>query len=227
MPEGLTFESRGDGNCTSMKPANSSGVRPILSRLSTAFALLLFPHLSAWAAEPVKIFFENPAPPGNYSEEKPDFLYFKDITITRKEKLELHFDVTLCGKIAAQTDNKVTFYFGFDIDADQTTGTSSLTFPDFGQDIGIFFVKKRGSSRFEDSAGTLVYQGKKLTFKIGQAKVRGDKIEFDVRSELFGNFPRFRVFAQSEQEFFERELKVKDQDVDQIPRGGAILVPSE
>ena len=197
-----------------------------VARLLMAIVLTVSPGVWAATAEPPKTFFENPVPPGSYSDEKPDFLFFKNITITRKEKQELHFDITLCGKLAAKRDNKVIFYFGFDIDADPSTGSKSLTIPDFGQDIGIWFVKEKGLNRFVESAGSVVTRGKTLTFKISQTKVSGDKIEFDVRSELFGIFPQFRMFVQSEQDFYKRELKTNSVDVDQIPRKGVLLVSS-
>jgi hypothetical protein len=210
-----------------MKSKRFSFLNIPFSPVSTVLALLAFSICSSPAGEPGRVFFENPAPAGAFSEEKPAFLYFKDITVIRKEKLELRFDVTLRGKIPANLDTKVVYYFGFDIDADPATGSSALGSSNFGQDIGVWFVKEQKSSRFEEMVGSLLYHGKNQTLKVTQAKVKGDKIEFDVRSELFGFFPTLKVFGDSEQTFFKRGLKTNSVQVNQIPTKGTLAVPSE
>ncbi len=198
-----------------------------LPAVCAALGLLAFSICSSSAGEPSRVFFENPMPPHAFSEEKPDFMFFKDITVTRKERLELRFEVTLRGKIPVNHDPKVAYYFGFDIDSDPSTGSAALTSSNFGQDIGVWFVKEYKSSRFQEFSGSILYHGKTQTLKVTQAKVKGDRIEFDVRSELFGFFPTLKVFGDSEQTFFKKGLKTNSVQVNQIPTKGTLTVPSE
>jgi hypothetical protein len=210
-----------------MKLTKRPLLRSACAFLLAALTLPVVTSFGALTAEPAKTHFENPVPSGAYSKEKPEFLFFKDITVTRKEKQELRFDVTLGGKIPTNLANEVTFYFGFDIDSDPATGGNAITRPGFGQDMGIWFVRKKGSPRFEESTPSVVFRGKTYTLRANQVKIRGDKIEFDVRGELFDLFPKFRLFVRSKQVSYERGLETASVDVDSIPRHGILDIASQ
>ena len=213
--------------CFSMKLTTFPLLKSACAFLLAVLTLPVVTAFGALGSEPAKTHFENPVPSGAYSKEKPEYLFFKDITVTRKEKQELRFDVTLNGKIPTNLANEVTFYFGFDIDSDPATGGNAITCPGFGQDMGIWFVRKKGSPRFEESTPSVVFRAKTYTLKASQVKIRGNKIEFDVRGELFDLFPKFRLFVRSKQVSYERGLETASVDIDSIPRHGVLDIASQ
>lgn len=182
--------------------------------MKQAVFLILLCLLSAWAIGQVA-HFENPPPTAGFTEDRPDFLYFKDATITKKGKYSFDYDITLYGKIPNNLDDKVTFYIGFDIDNDKSTGGAGIN-SNFGQDIGVFIYKDANTNRFQESSNKLLYRGKMHELKVTGLKVNDDKISFSLRCELFGYNDAFKVFFHSNIAKYERGVRTSATDVSTI-----------
>ncbi len=159
-----------------------------------------------------------------FSEEKPDFLTIKETTVIRNQKQELTFEVKLNGEIPSRTDEKIRFYIGFDIDNDKATGSVSTTSPEFGQDLGIWFIREPKSSQFKEYTGEVRYKGVNRDLKIGLVRIQGDTVRFKVRSDLFSLFPSLKVFVSASQTFYEKGRETQEIEVSQ---SGSFLVPTE
>lgn len=152
-----------------------------------------------------------------YSVDRPDYLHFKEVTLTREGTQRLKFDITLQGKMPASLKNEVSFYIGFDIDCDPSTGGVDLNHRGFGQDIGIFIVHKQNDTRFHASSNTVEYKGRKREITISGLKVSGDKMEVELRSELFSQFDTFKFFLSVSQIHFEQGKQISDTQVHTTP----------
>jgi len=132
-----------------------------------------------------------------FSEDRPDYLHFKEVVVTREGAQRLKFDITLQGKMPVNPKEAVAFYIGFDIDSDPSTGGSGVNVANFGQDIGVFIFQNRGENRFRSESNSTEFKGRKREIAISQLKVRDDKIVVDVRSELFSQFDTFKFFLSA------------------------------
>jgi len=195
----------------------------LLSIVACLSALIGFSKLNAQT-----VHLENPAV-ANYTDEKPDYLYFKDLTLTRKTKNGFEVEITLAGKIPSNMKDKIVYYIGFDIDNNASTGSAATTAPNFGQDIGVWIVKDKGTNRFQEETGSMVYHGKKVDITVTGLRVSDDKISFKMRSELFGAFDSFKFFGSANRTIYSGngELVTSNVEVDQIPRKGTALFKDE
>jgi hypothetical protein len=131
------------------------------------------------------------------SEQRPDYLHFKEVKITREGKQRLSFDITLQGEMPKNPKDSVSIYFGFDIDEDPATGSVAAHAPGFGQDVGFYIYQNQGDTRFLVHSNSVMYKGKLREIDVSGLKVRGDKIEVKVRSELFSFFDSFKFFLSA------------------------------
>ncbi len=165
-------------------------------------------------AKPSIVVKGNP-PKGGYSEQRPDYLHFKEVKVTREGKQRLSFDITLQGELPANPKESVSFYFGFDIDKDASTGGSSD--PNFGQDVGFFIYQNQGNSKFIVYSNSVEFKGRNREIDINGLKVKGNKIEVKVRSELFSFFDSFKFFLAAKQRVYESGKRVNETDVNTTP----------
>jgi hypothetical protein len=202
---------------TSFSSTKTSPARLLASAGKFALAcVLLMTSLSGHAEEaPVSAYVEVKPPAGAFTPEKPDYLYFKDVKVTRNQKMELTFEVTLRGKIPTRTDEKIRFYVGFDIDSDATTGGTSVNNSDFGQDIGIWFFRDPKSSQFSEYTGDIIYKGISRDLRLTQVRIQGNTIKFKVRSDLFSLFPSMKVFLSAEHTFYDHGRQTQSVEVSQ------------
>jgi hypothetical protein len=180
--------------------------------------LFLMP-LESGLAEEAKpsIVVQGKVPQGGYSEQRPDYMHFKEVKVTREGKQRLSFEITLQGKLPANPKESISYYFGFDIDQDAATGSVSANAPNFGQDIGFFVFQNQGDSKFVVSSNSAEYKGRLREIDVSGLKAKGDKIEVKVRSELFSFFDSFKFFLSASQRIFENGKKVNETQVDTTP----------
>jgi hypothetical protein len=165
-------------------------------------------------------------PPSQTSVEKPAYLHFKDAVITRLTKTKYQFDVTLQAKIERHTRDQIIFYVGFDIDDNAATGETAAASPNFGRDIGVFIIKPAGSNKFDAATNQAEVLGKLEEMKPSNAKVSGDKLTFELRSNLFADYDRFKFFLSSQLVRYDRGQKVGDVQVDTLSSKGAVTFPA-
>lgn len=198
----------------------------MIARILPALFVFGFAGL-VFAEDTTSVTATNP-PKTDFTPERPAYLYFKEGTLTRDGKMKINVDITLDGEIPnALNDRKVVYSFTFDVDNNGATGTKFITFPGFGSDITFDLVKEEKETKFFPNSGTLVYKGKKVDIKVSKLKVSGDKITCQLSSELFGAYDSLRMYAMSNQEFFERGLSKGNDNVDQFPRKGALTLGRE
>lgn len=185
------------------------------------FAALGILIASAFPSFSQSVTLEDSSTP-QFSEEKPDYLHFKKVVVTREGKNKYNFDITLKGKIKSNTKDKIYYYVGFDIDDDAATGTTAAHSPKFGQDIWIFITKPVGTNRFEENSSSVMFRGKVQELKLSGLKMNDDKINFDLRSELFGFNDKFKFFVSATRLGYERDKVVSDQQVDVLSSNGPV-----
>lgn len=201
---------------SSTKSTPARPAAPIVKSALIGLGLLLMAGQLGRAEDvPVSAYVEVNPPAGACSPEKPEYLYFKDVRVTRNQKMELTFEATLRGKIPTRTDEKIQFYVGFDIDSNASTGGSSVNNPTFGQDIGIWFVRDAKTSQFKEYTGDVNYKGITRELRLTQVRIQGDTIKFKVRSDLFSLFPSMKIFLSSEHTFYDRGQKTQSVEVSQ------------
>lgn len=190
--------------------------------LSLALAMTFASHAPA-ADAPVQV-IQPGRPAGAFTAEKPAYLTIKETSVIRSQKQELTFDIKLHGDIPTRTSEKVKYYIGFDIDNDKSTGSAATTSPDFGQDIGIWFIREPKVSHFKEYAGDVRYKGINRDLQIGTVRIQGDTIRFKVRSDLFSLSPSLKVFVSASHTSFEKGRETQEVEVSQ---SGVFVVPSE
>ena len=156
-------------------------------------------------------------PKGAYSEQQPDYLHFKEVKITREGKQRLSFDITLQGELPKNPKESVSFYFGFDIDQDASTGSVAAHAPGFGQDVGFFIYQNQGDSKFIVYSNAVDYKGRMRSIDVSGLKVRDNKIEVKVRSDLFSLFDSFKFFLSASQTIYSNGKKVSETQVNTTP----------
>jgi hypothetical protein len=164
-------------------------------------------------------------PASQTSEEKPAYLHFKEAVVTRLTKTKYQFDVTLQAKIERNTRDQIIFYAGFDIDDSAATGSAAAASPSFGQDIGVFIIKPPGSNKFDAGTNYANVFGKREEMKPSHVKVSGDKLSFELRSDLFADHDRFKFFLSSQLIRYDKGQKVADIQVDTLSSNGAVTFP--
>ncbi len=190
--------------------------------LSLALAATVASHAPA-AEDPIQV-TQPGKPAGAFTEEKPAYLTIKETSVIRSQKQELTFDIKLHGEIPSRTSEQVKYYIGFDIDNDKSTGSAATTSPDFGQDIGIWFIREPKLGHFKEYAGDVRYKGVKRDLQIGMVRIQGDTIHFKVRSDLFSLSPSLKVFVSASHTSFEKGRETQEVEVSQ---SGIFVVPSE
>lgn len=156
-------------------------------------------------------------PAEGYSEQRPKYLYFKEVKIAREGKHRLSFDITLQDELPKNPKESVSFYFGFDIDSDASTGGVAARSPNFGQDVGFFIYQNQGDDKFIVSSNAVEYKGRLREIDVSGLKVKGNKIEVKVRSELFSFFDTFKFFVSATQRIFENGKRVNETQVHTTP----------
>lgn len=183
----------------------------------TTFCLPAFAELGGTgAAKKTVVVAGSPAGQG-YSEDRPDYLHFKEVAVTREGAQRLKFDITLQGKIPVNLKDAVQYYIGFDIDSDPSTGGNAVTVSNFGQDIGVFISQGLGDIRFHCDSNSVEYKGRKRDIVISGLKVKDDKIVVEVRSELFSQFESFKFFLSASHTRYDRGKKLSDIQVNTTP----------
>lgn len=193
--------------------------------LLTALAGLSLSLLSLEAADRMPTIVTNPEAPAP-TEIKPIYCYFKEGTITRKSKTKVEFDITLAGDVpnTFDRDTVVHYWVAFDIDANPQTGSASISFPGFGQDIGCHISKARGTARFTSTDGEATIKGKKETITLSKLKVDGNKLSFELTSPIFGDYPQTKALLMAGTSRFENGVESSSVTADQLPRGGAFTI---
>lgn len=156
-------------------------------------------------------------PEGAFSDQRPDYLHIKEVVITRTGAQRLQFEVTMLGEIPKNPKESVSIYFGFDIDQDPSTGGVAAHSPNFGQDLGFSIYQNQGDTHFQIASNSVEFKGRSREIKVSGLKVRGDKIEVDVRSELFSMFDSFKFFVSASQRIFEKGKQVSSTQVSTSP----------
>jgi len=156
-------------------------------------------------------------PDGPFTEQKPGFLHFREVIITRESSQRLKFDITLAEDIPNDLKDSVSFYFGFDIDNDASTGTVFTTVPNAGFDMGFHIYRTKGMGLFKSWSNAANLKGRSRDIDISGLKVKGNKIELMARSELFRMYDSFKFYMVSNIDFYEKGKKVNEVDVDSIP----------
>lgn len=118
---------------------------------------------------------------------------------------------------AANPKESISYYFGFDIDQDAATGAVSANSPNFGQDVGFFIYQNQGDSKFVVSSNSVEFKGRQREIDISGLKVKGDKIEVKVRSELFSFFDSFKFFLSATQRIYDNGKLVNETQVNTTP----------
>ncbi|MCX6971691.1 MAG: hypothetical protein NTV93_16260 [Verrucomicrobia bacterium] len=152
-----------------------------------------------------------------FSEDRPDYLHFKEVVVTREGAQRLKFDIKLQGKIPTNLKDAVQYYIGFDIDSDPATGGNAVTVSNFGQDIGVFISQGLGDVRFHCDSNSVEYKGRKRDIVISGLKVKDDKIVVEVRSELFSQFESFKFFLSASHTRYDHGKKLSDIQVSTTP----------
>lgn len=193
--------------------------------LAASLALSVLP---ARAAEGTPVVVTNPPAPAA-TEDKPDYLYFKEGLITRKSKTTLDFDITLAAEIPANfdRDRTVTFWVKFDVDNDASTGRAAITFPSFGKDVVCRIYKPRGTNRWQTDSGTMVLKGRKETVDLTKVKVNGNKLTFQASSQAFSGRPEMRALMSSCTSQYDDGEETSANTTDQLPRGGAFTIKGD
>ena len=153
------------------------------------------------------------SPKGEFSEQRPDYLHIKEVTVTREGKQRLNFVVTLMGDVPSNPKESISFYFGFDIDSDSATGHIAANSPNFGQDVGFYIYQNQGDSRFKSWSNDVLFKGREREITVSNFKVRGNTVEVSVRSELFSMFDSFKFFVSTKQRIFERGKLINETQV--------------
>lgn len=180
-------------------------------RVLTISLLLLFTQLGVFAQSVKLIGTET-----SFSESRPDYLHFKDVTLTRESKTSYQVEATLAASLPNSfKQDEVSFYVGFDIDNSTSTGDVGSA-PQFGQDIGVAIIKRFGTNRFVAEEGMATIKGRKESVKITNLKMNGDKIYFDLRSSLFGDHDTFKFFICSRAVFMENGVRTSSIQVDTL-----------
>lgn len=154
---------------------------------------------------------------GPFSEQKPDFLHFREVVVTRESPQRLKFDITLSGDIPSTLKDNISFYFGFDIDNNDSTGTVFVHVPNAGFDMGFSIYRAKNTGLFKIQTYAADVKGRKRDIDVSGLKVRGNKIELMARSELFRMYDSLKFYINSSVEYFDKGKKVNEVDVDGIP----------
>lgn len=190
-----------------------------------AIAGLALTALSLHAEDRTPTIVTNPPAPAP-TELKPIYCYFKEGIITRKSKNKVEFDITLAGEIPNNIDRDLflTYSIQLDIDANASTGTASISYPGFGEDIGLRIYKPRGTNRFTAEDATAMVNGKKETMTISKVKADGNKLSFELTSSLFGDFPQSKALLMASITKYENGQESASVTADQLPRGGSFTI---
>ena len=157
-------------------------------------ALLLFAVVSTAFAEEGRVTIEPPAPV-SYSEDSPDYIFFKKIVITRKSKSTCDIDITLQGEIPVNTGSQYLVYFDF---SDLSVKRPKLVRGDFSSDMWINIFRGPLDSEFEVIVhGIEEVTGRTLTLDVGPVRPRGNEINFSVRSPIFAKDMPTKVIFKS------------------------------
>lgn len=190
-----------------------------------ALAGLALTTLSLHAEDRTPTIVTNPPAPAP-TELKPIYCYFKEGIITRKSKNKVEFDITLAGDIPNNLDRDmfITYSIQFDIDANASTGTASISYPGFGEDIGLRIYKPRGTNRFTAEDTTAMVNGKRQPMTISKVKVDGNKLTFELTSPLFGDYPQSKALLMASISKYENGQESASVTADQLPRGGSFII---
>lgn len=132
-------------------------------------------------------------PKGGYTETKPDYLYFKEITAKRKSTKEITFTYVLQGKYPEKFPEGVgaRYKVYFDIDG-YDTKDSELTRGDFAEDIQVDVYQNPNHIKPRIFSQDRGYRAKDWSMVVTDLEIKGDKIELTVQSKLFAE-PNLRV----------------------------------
>ncbi|MFZ4775757.1 MAG: hypothetical protein ACOYM3_10355 [Terrimicrobiaceae bacterium] len=175
------------------------------------------PARAELATEKKTLVVEAPATTSSYSKDRPDYLHFKEVVVTREGAQRLKFEITLRGNLPANPKENVSFYIGFDIDSDPLTGGATADKLAFGQDIGVFIFQNSTDSRFRTESNGVEFKGRRREITISGLKVKDDKIVVELRSELFSAFETFKFFVSASQARFEDGKRINSIQVHTTP----------
>lgn len=156
-------------------------------RLASIAALNLALLATSAMAEPWIKKYDPPA--AGYSDTKPAYAYFKEITVTRKSSRDLDFDITLQGPVAKNLPKNygINYYVYFDL-TDYELKSAKNGSGDFQNDnwVQIFLEPNATSSKnFKTFTRDLNYRSKVWTFDVSDLHVLDNKVSFSVKSNLF------------------------------------------
>jgi hypothetical protein len=156
-------------------------------------------------------------PDGPFTEQKPDYLHYREVVVTRTSSQSIKFDITLAGEIPTNLKESIGFYFGFDVDNDNSTGTVFSTGSNAGYDTGFSVYRMKNMSTFKAKSLSKTFKGRVREIDVTGLKVRGNKLELIARSELFRMFDSLRFYMVSQVDFYDKGQLVNQVDVDFIP----------
>jgi hypothetical protein len=155
--------------------------------------------------------FEQPSPSYAYDAVKPDYLHFKEVTVTRNTKYSLDFDFQLQGKLPSRfpKGEGARFKVYFDLDNLATDYIEKKLPPDFASDLIISVFQNPNTTRFDSWVGIVQIRSKLHEIKITKLKANDDRISFSARCQLFGEVTGLR-FAVSTGLLDAKSGKTKD-----------------
>lgn len=140
--------------------------------------------LGAGAAFAETITFDPPAE--GFSEAKPAYLHFKEITAERKSSKEIVFTYVLYGSLPEEPPANlgIRYRVYFDVDG-MTTESAQFKRGDFIEDIRVTFYRKPNVRDFRIFSEDWEFQGKDWSMQVVKNEMNGDTIRFTLRSKLF------------------------------------------
>lgn len=191
--------------------------------------------LSCVNARAQSLKLEQPAPSYVFSAEKPGYLHFKEVTVTRNTKYSLDFDFVLQEPLPNRLPKGegVRYKVYFDLNEVVASYIEKKISPDFASDLIISIFKNPESSRYDSWVGLLQVGNTVHEIKVTKLKVDGDRVSFSARCKLFGEVEglRFAVstgLLRGKDGQAKSDSGVQDSKVFDVPfKGDGLLVGGE
>lgn len=167
-----------------------------IQRIFAAVAAMCVCFAGRASADPLNVTFDPPK--GGFTEERPDYLYFKEINATRTGTKEIKFAYTLYGQFPDKFPENygVRYKVYFDL-AGYETKESELKRGDFSEDFLAVVFQNPNAKKPGIYTQELLARSKVFTMEMSDVKINGDKIEFSLKSNAFSapNIPIRMLFS--------------------------------
>jgi len=164
---------------------------------SLRYLILFLSVFSSLRAQSVTI--DPPAPPA-YSEERPPYVFFKNIEISPRDSGSYDVKITLQDALPSTFPKGRGVHFTMSFDFAEIHPEKSLPenhIPNFHADLNISFDRGIGETKFRTYAAPLEYRKREWKFQIANFMARKDTISFSVRSPFFALHLPSRVVFRS------------------------------